>query len=470
MAYHPRNPNGSATTANSAPVTIASDQAAISVSVSSAELPTGAATETTLGTRLSEATFAARVPAVGQKTAAASVPVILASDQALPLPSGASTEATLETRLAESTFTSRVPTVGQKTSAASVPVVLPSDQTVAVSASALPLPSGAATQTTLATLLSETAFTTRIPTLGQKAMAGSVPVVLSSDHGALTVTGSTVPANSFGTDTLNALNEAVTVAVLPGHSSWTVQATGTFVATFQTQVSLDGTNWTPVNSRQSGTGALKNSFFAPGIFRGSCGGTLFFRVVCTSYTNGTPVISVLTGAGVGAIFSNSIVLTQEQFQYYASTAGGSQGYNATTEVQNISAAGGPVAYFRNPSGSAVDVYIESISRGSNTAGRIERFRNPAVSAVTTAVTSINRGGAGNTASGQLFVPANFTLTDNGTPSNLSYIGANANEVTTENGSIILRPGQSLLFRYDPDGGGTAKASVGVVWWEAGVLT
>jgi hypothetical protein len=44
-------------------------------------LPTGAATEATLATRLSEATYAARTGTLGQKTAAGSAPVVLASDQ-----------------------------------------------------------------------------------------------------------------------------------------------------------------------------------------------------------------------------------------------------------------------------------------------------------------------------------------------------------------------------------------------------
>ena len=53
------------------------------------------------------------------------VPISAAS---LPLPSGASTEATLGTRLAEATFTARINTQGQKTSAASTPMVVASDQ------------------------------------------------------------------------------------------------------------------------------------------------------------------------------------------------------------------------------------------------------------------------------------------------------------------------------------------------------
>jgi hypothetical protein len=51
------------------------------VAVTSSVLPTDAASETTLGTRLSDATFTARVPTLGQATMAASSPVTIASNQ-----------------------------------------------------------------------------------------------------------------------------------------------------------------------------------------------------------------------------------------------------------------------------------------------------------------------------------------------------------------------------------------------------
>lgn len=50
------------------------------------------------------------------------------------------------------------------------------------------LPTGAATEATLATLLTTTAFQARLNTLGQKTMAASTPVVLSSDQSAIPVT------------------------------------------------------------------------------------------------------------------------------------------------------------------------------------------------------------------------------------------------------------------------------------------
>jgi hypothetical protein len=72
-------------------------------------------------------------------------------------------------------------TLGQKTSAASIPVVIASDDTVAISAVALPLPAGASTsalQTAGNASLSD--IDSKTPALGQALAAGSVPVVLTA--------------------------------------------------------------------------------------------------------------------------------------------------------------------------------------------------------------------------------------------------------------------------------------------------
>lgn len=71
--------------------------------------------------------------------------------------------------------------------------------TQAISAAALPLPAGAATEATLATMLTLAGFQARINTLGQKASAASTPVVLSTEQEAILQTisgylsGSVVP-------------------------------------------------------------------------------------------------------------------------------------------------------------------------------------------------------------------------------------------------------------------------------------
>jgi hypothetical protein len=67
--------------------------------------------------------------------------------------------------------------------------------TQAVSAVALPLPSGAASEATLATLLTLSGFQARVPTSGQKAMAASLPVVIASDQSALPVSGTVAVSN-----------------------------------------------------------------------------------------------------------------------------------------------------------------------------------------------------------------------------------------------------------------------------------
>jgi hypothetical protein len=143
------NTQGQKAMAGSTPVVLASDQTPVSIAdgggsitVDTPQLPAAL-----VGSRLdvnSGAWLGSTAPTVGQKTMAASLPVVVSSDQtalpitaaSLPLPTGAATEATLATRLAEATFTSRVNTLGQKAMADSTPVVLASDQ------SSLPISDG----------------------------------------------------------------------------------------------------------------------------------------------------------------------------------------------------------------------------------------------------------------------------------------------------------------------------------------
>lgn len=82
---------------------------------------------------------------------------------------------------------------------------------VPISASSLPLPTGAATETTLATRLADSTFTGRINTLGQKVMASSTPVVLASDQSAITVNQGTFGggANAWQTTLTDTSNNIV---------------------------------------------------------------------------------------------------------------------------------------------------------------------------------------------------------------------------------------------------------------------
>jgi hypothetical protein len=150
------------------------------------------ASEVDVSAAAAAASIDAKTPSLGQKTSVGSVPVVLASDQpsvpvtasSLPLPAGAATAANQASGNATLvSIDGKLPTQGQKTGAGSVPVVLASDQgAVPVSAASLPLPSGAATEATLSTRLADATVTARLGTLGQKAAAGSAPVVIASDQ------------------------------------------------------------------------------------------------------------------------------------------------------------------------------------------------------------------------------------------------------------------------------------------------
>lgn len=308
------NTLGQKTSANSAPVVISSDQsslhttvdnASLAITAASLPLPTGAATETTLAAiNTKTATLVSgRVPVdpsgvtspvsvaavvhvddngasltvdtpqlpttLGAKTIANSTAVNIASDQtvpvsavALPLPSGAATEATLATRLADATFTSRISTLGQKAMAASTPVVLASDQaSIPITAASLPLPTGAATEITLA------ALSAKVPTLGQAAMAASTPVVIASNQSAVPVSG-TVTANQ---GTAAAAAGAWPVGVTDGVSTAAVKLASTAAAATDPALVVAVSPNSPVvqgAASESGSGitnfagALQNGRFA----------------------------------------------------------------------------------------------------------------------------------------------------------------------------------------------------------------
>ncbi len=173
---------------NTAAVTAASalkiDGSAVTQPISAAALPlpAGAATEATLATRATEATLAL----IRAKTD--NIDVALSTRASEATLATRATEATLATRLADATFTGRINTLGQKTMAASTPVVVASDQTVipvsdnggSLTVDTPQLPAalvGGRLDENIGAWLGSTA-----PTVGQKTMANAVPVVIASDQ------------------------------------------------------------------------------------------------------------------------------------------------------------------------------------------------------------------------------------------------------------------------------------------------
>lgn len=118
---------GAAGTPTGGVATVQGDPAGtpVPVSVGALALPTGAATEATLATRAADATLTARLGTLGQKAAAGSTPVVLASDQTLPLPTGAATSANQTTANASlSSLDGKTPALGPQRAVDAAPVVL----------------------------------------------------------------------------------------------------------------------------------------------------------------------------------------------------------------------------------------------------------------------------------------------------------------------------------------------------------
>ena len=239
-------------------VVVASDQSAIPASQSgtwnitnlsgTVSLPTGASTLTEQQSQTTHlSNISGKLPAtLGQKAMAASMAVVVASDQsAIPssqsgtwniadvtgtisLPTGAATGAKQDTgNTSLGNIDTKLPaTLGQKAMAASLAVVIASDQSaVAISAAALPLPSGASTlaeQQTQSTTLS--AISGKLPaTLGQKTMAASLAVVIASDQAAFPVTAAALDVVDF-IDTNNLLDTSSTNIPGSGGSPVTIVA------------------------------------------------------------------------------------------------------------------------------------------------------------------------------------------------------------------------------------------------------
>jgi hypothetical protein len=162
-----------------------------------------------------------------------------------------------------------------------------------ISASALPLPTGAATETTLSSI------NTKTPALGSAVSASSSPVVIASDQ-------ATVPVNQAGvtaTGSLGALN-ATQALSLNGASGWAIDVRGTFVGTITFQGTIDGTNWFSISMLPAGGGvnvAAVTTTTAVGAWTGSANGMQQVRATFSAFTSGSATIVLRAMQAVGVV-------------------------------------------------------------------------------------------------------------------------------------------------------------------------
>lgn len=333
-------PNVNVTNA-SIPVTGTFFQATQPISIASSVAVTGPLTDTQLR--------AAAVPVSLTSTTISNFPVTQAvSASTLPLPSGASTSAlqttgntslsSIDTKLpsgltvtagklqvqlpaggsgltdtelrasavpvsmASTTITGSVAVTGPLTDtqlrASAVPVSLASTTvtnfpaTQAVSAASLPLPTGAATETTLAAL--------------------NTKAIKDSDS----VSG-----------TITALNGFVSMSVA-GFGVVAVSITGTWTATMTYQVSADNVNWVNI-SASSGGGIGSGISTNRSDVQCNVAGFLFFRIIALSFTSGTANVILSTAKGVGP---QKVYLDNTVAQFVNANMKDGAGNNITSQV------------------------------------------------------------------------------------------------------------------------------------------
>jgi hypothetical protein len=269
------------------------------------------------------------------------------SASSLPLPSGAST-ATLQT-LGNSSLSSidgKTPSLGQALAASSIPVVLTTAQlstltplasigvnnfpsTQAITATSLPLPSGAATESTLSTLNGKipsnlTVNSTRLLIDGsgvtqpissnyegpvspgtassKSALIGgqynsTLPVLTTGQQSALQIDNngriraSVVDDSSFASGSVSTTGTTVGINNGQNYHMYTVSITGTWVGILITQISVDGVTWKTVNSYDPFTGYTYASVLSNMTVQVP-GGTDHFQVLAYSMTSGAANIAI----------------------------------------------------------------------------------------------------------------------------------------------------------------------------------
>jgi hypothetical protein len=303
----------------------------IPVNASSLPLPTGASTEATLGALNSKVITTAN----GIKTdgSATTQPISAVS---LPLPTGAATAAlqtagnaslaSVDSKLASKTLGTQVTTSdlalitnsvihglssgggggyvdvkvnpsgsltvdasGSSVSVSNFPATQP------VSAASLPLPAGAATETTLAAISSKT------PALGQALSSASSPVVIASDQGPIPVTTSSgITIQTPTSNALSVLNATVQYQLETGGLYYLTitnapASTTAFNGTITFQSSANGSSWSPLTVMPvaaPSVSAATSTTSSAGLYLltapPSVGSeTIFIRAQMTSYTSGT---------------------------------------------------------------------------------------------------------------------------------------------------------------------------------------
>lgn len=241
--------------------------------------------------------------------------------------------------------------------------------TQAISATSLPLPTGAA-QEAGGNLAAINTNTSHLPAaLGQAVMASSLPVVVASDQSVLPTKGAFLEVAGQAPAVVNAVNTDLIPSTDVSAYKWlSLHITGTFTATLTFQASNDNVNFVSLSLSQvnqlfssgytTNTTSTNNMWIGPVTFR-------YFRVRATSFTSNTSL------AGTLELYANPtalLPLAGLNTPIPTSTSGTSAFFHlvsaATTNATSVKGSGGSIYNYSFGNNGTTDAYVKIFNKAT----------------------------------------------------------------------------------------------------------
>lgn len=191
-------------------------------------------------------------------------------------------------------------TLAQKTMAASLPVVIASDQ------SAIPV-SGTIAVTGVATAANQTNASQKTQIVdGSTNVIGSIANALQTVVPDQSATGNITTQNLNPNSGAATAGSTVAITALNGQISWTAQITGTYTGALTPQVTVDGANWialsaTAITNINTNAQAATVTSAAVGIFEISAPPCAQLRITALGAMTGTAVVTLRSSAATGRV-------------------------------------------------------------------------------------------------------------------------------------------------------------------------
>lgn len=251
--------------------------------------------------------------------------------------------------------------------------------------------------------------------LGQKAMAASIPVVIASDQSTI----NTLIPDETTTGTITS-TQSVT-APISGYSSAGISISGTWTGTVILEGSVDGTNYYPVSGAVLNSGLISTSFSANNAFQTNVSGLADIRMRGNTVTSGTAIITIRINATTGGV-----VLTESLPQ-----GGNTIGNVGITGTLPLPAGAATAANQTN--GNQETQIVQGGNTATVTAAGALQVDGSAVTQPVSAVSLPLPTGASTSA---------LQTTGNTTLSNIQANQTNGTQVTTISGTVPLPTGAS----------------------------